>query len=142
MTPRNDSHEKIGSSWSQLPASRQKLKDRKATRRYIEEIDVNCHGQLCVLYLNGALDLIEAIRWCGECPPELGNETRSMIRHGEAIGAAGFILTRRDSGETYCPNPRLISEVSKLRRLSAELDLPLLDYLVFPAGQPVSVGGP
>ena len=128
--------------WSQLPTSRQKLRDRKATRRYVEEMDASSHGQLYVLYLNGALDLIGAMRWLGESAPELGHETGNILKHGEAIGAAGFILARCDPGATYHPDPLIISAVSKLRSLSAELDLPLLDYLVFPAGQPVSVGGP
>jgi len=142
MVSRDDSHSKIESIWSQLPGARQKLRDRKATRRYIEGIDGNCHGQLCVLYVNGALDLIGAMRWCGERKPELGHETRNILAHGQAIGAAGFILARSDPHKTYHPDPAIISAVSKLRRLSAKLDLPLLDYLVFPAGQTVSVGGP
>jgi DNA repair protein RadC len=125
-----------------LPASRQKLRDREATRRYIEEIDGSSHDQLCVLYLNRALDLIGAMRWRGESAPVLSHETSNILRHGKAIGAEGFILARSDPGDTYHPDPLTISAVSKLRRVSAELDLPLLDYLVFSAGQPVSVGGP
>lgn len=128
--------------WSQLPASRQKLRDRNATRRYIEEIDGQCHGQLCALYLNSALDLIGAMRWCGESSPDLGHETANILRHGKAIGAVGFLLARGDPGETYHPDHSIVSAVSRLRRVSTELDLPLLDYLVFPAGQAVSVGGP
>lgn len=128
--------------WSQLPASRQNLGDRKATRQFIEEIDSDRHGQLCVLYLNDALDLIGAMRWCGESTPGLSHETRNILRHGEAIGAAGFVLARCYPAETYHPDPPIISAVSKLRRVSAELDLPMLDYLVFPAGETVSVGGP
>lgn len=142
MVSRDASHSKVDSMWSQLPAARQKLRNRKATRRYIAEIDGSSHGQLCVLYLNGALDLVGAMRWCGKSAPKLGHETANILRHGEAIGAAGFILARCDPSETYHPDPPTISAVSKLRRLSAELDLPLLDYFVFPAGQPVGVGGP
>jgi len=142
MVSRNDSHTTLDSTWSQLPASRQKLRDRKATRRYVEEIDRSSCGQLCVLYLNGALDLIGVMRWCGESAPALGKETRSIVRHGKALGAAGYILARTDLGETYRPDRLTVSAVSKLRRVSAELDLPLMDYLVFPAGQTVSVGGP
>ena len=142
MILRNDSHSKIDSSWSQLPASRERLRNRTAIRRYIERIDGNCLGQQCVLYLNDALDLIGAMRWCDESAPKLAHETGYILRHGEAIGAVGFILARSDPGETHRPDPLTISSVSKLRSLSAELDLPLLDYLVFPAGEPVSVGGP
>jgi len=82
------------------------------------------------------------MRWRGEATPELDRETGNILRHGKAIGAVGFILARSDSGETYHPDPPTISAVSKLRRVSAELDLPLLDYLVFVAGQHISVGGP
>lgn len=142
MVSKSDSHSEIDSTWSQLPASRQKLRDRKAIRRYIEEIDHSSPGQLCVLYVSGALDLIGAMRWCGESAPGLATETRTILRHGEAIGAVGFILARTDPGENYHPDQLTVSAVSKLRRVSAELDLPLLDYLVFPVGQTVSVGGP
>ena len=141
MISRNDSHPEIDSSWSQLPAPHQKLRDRKAIRRYLEEIDSSNHGLLCVLYLNGAQDLIGVMRWCGERTPALGNETRNILKHGETIGAVGFILARTDSGDAYCPDRPTVAAVSKLRRVSAELDLPLLDYLVFPVGQTVSVGG-
>jgi DNA repair protein RadC len=142
MVSRNDSHSEIDSTWSQLPASRQKLRDRKAIRRYIEEIDRSSPGQLCVLYLNGALDLIGAMRWCGESAPALAIETRTILGHGEAIGAVGFILARTDPAENYYPDQLTVSAVSKLRRVSAEFDLPLLDYLVFSVGQTFSVGGP
>lgn len=142
MASRNDSASKSRACWSQLPASRQKLRDRKSTRRYIEEADRSADGQLCVLYLNSALDLVGAMQWCCESPPELGSETGAILRHGKAIGAVGFILARTEPGDHYHPDPRTISAVSNLRRLSAELDLPLLDYLVFPAGEAVSVGGP
>ena len=142
MNSRNDSHSKIDASWSQLPASGQKLRDRKAIRQYIEGIDANCHGQLCVLYVTSALDLIRAMRWCGESAPKLGHETGNILRHGQAIGAAGFILARTDPDENYYPDRLTIAAVSKLRRVSAELDLPLLDYLVFSVGQTFSVGGP
>ena len=127
--------------WSQLPGRRQKLKDREAIRRYLDDID-GAQGQLCVLYLNGALDLVRAMKWCSEGAPSLGDETRNILGQGEAIGAEGFILARREPGEEYHPDRRTVLAVSKLRSLSAELDLPLLDYLVFPVGQAVSVGGP
>lgn len=142
MVSRNDSHWEIDSTWTQLPASRQKLRDRKTTRLYIEEIDRSSPGQLYVLYLNGALDLIGAMRWCGGSAPALSSETRSILGNGKAIGAAGFILARTDPGENFHPDRLTVSAVSKLRRVSAELDLPLLDYLVFSVGQTVSVGGP
>ena len=142
MVSSNDSHWGIDSTWSQQPGTRRKLKDRKATRLYIEEIDRTSRGQLFVLYLNGALDLIGAMRWCGPSAPALGSETRIILRNGKAIGAAGFILARTDPGENYHPDPLTVSAVSKLRRVAAELDLPLLDYLVFSVGQTVSVGGP
>ena len=142
MVSKSDSHSEIDSTWSQLPASRQKLRDRKAIRRYIEEIDRGSPGQLCVLYVNGALDLIGARRWCGESAPALPTETRTILRHGEDIGAVGFILARTDTGENDYPDRLTVEAVSKLRRVSAELDLPLLDYLVFPVGETVSVGGP
>lgn len=142
MVSRDESHLEMDSRWSQLPASRQKLRDRKAIRRYIEEVRRSSDDQLCVLFLDGALDLIGAMRWRGDHAPALAHETRNIFRHGKAIGAVGFILARSEPAETYRPDPPTISAVSKLRRLSAELDLPLLDYLVFPEGQSVSVGGP
>jgi DNA repair protein RadC len=142
MESTHELHSQREANWSQLPARRQKLRDRKATRRYVEEIEGSPHDQLCVLYLNGALDLIGAMRWCSESAPALGNETGNILRHGKAIGAVGFILARRDPSEKYHPDRPTVLAVGKLRRLSAELDLPLLDYLVFPLGQTVSVGGP
>ena len=142
MDSANNLHSERNANWSQLPADRQKLRDRKATRRYVEEMAGSAHGQLCVLYLNGALDLIGAMQWRGDSAPTLGNEIANILRHGKAIGAVGFLLARRDPGENYHPDRPTVLAVSKLRRLSAELDLPLLDYLVFPVGEAVSVGGP
>ena len=142
MDPTPELYPHRPANWSELPARRQKLSDRKATRRYVEEIEGSAHGQLCVLYLNGALELIGAMRWCSESAPALGNETGNILGHGKAIGAVGFILARLDPSETYLPDQPSVLAVSKLRRLSAELDLPLLDYLVFPLGETVSVGGP
>ena len=129
-------------NWSQLPAGRQKLRDRAAIRRYVEEIGSREHDQLCVLYLNRALDLIGAIKWCGESAPALGCETELILSYGKAIGAEGFVLARRDSSEEWQPDRPTVLAVSKLRRLSAELDLPLLDYLVLRVGQTLSIGGP
>jgi DNA repair protein RadC len=142
MVLRNDSHSEIDSAWSQLPVSGQKLRDRKAIRRYVEEIDRSSPGQLCVLYVNVALDLIGAMRWRGESAPALVLETRTILRHGAAIGAAGFMLARTDPDENYYPDRLTVLAVSELRRFSAEFDLPLLDYLVFSVGQTFSVGGP
>lgn len=141
MVLSDDSNPAIG-TWTQLPASRQKLRDRDAVRRWVEQIDLDRHGQLCTLYLNGSLDLVGAMRWCGERAPKLGDEMPTILKHGRLCGAAGFILARTEPAATYRPGPVTISETSKLRRLSAELDLPLLDHLVFSPGSTVSVGGP
>jgi DNA repair protein RadC len=141
MDSRNDLHSGKNPKWSELPAGRQKLGDRGATRRYVEEIDGSADGHLCVLYLDGSLNLIGAMKWCGERAPVLDEQTPDILRRGKEIGAAGFILARRSPGEKYYPDPPTVLATGKLRRVSADLDLPLLDYLVFPLGQVVSIGG-
>lgn len=142
MVSRAKSHSTPDLAWSRLPAARQKLRDRKAIRRYVEEMDAARDGRQMVLYLNGAMDLVGAMEWRGKEAPALGPETKAILSSGQAIGAAGFILARTCLDQFYHPDPFTVSAVSKLRRLSAELDLPLLDYLVFSTGEPVSVGGP
>lgn len=130
------------SNWTQLPATRQKLRDRNSVRCFVQGIEGSAPGQIHVFYLNDSLDVIGAMRWSGKHTPKLADETPGIIGQGKAIGASGYILACADPGESYRPPPPIVSAVSKLRRASAALDLPLLDYLVFAGDRAVSVGGP
>jgi hypothetical protein len=142
MHQKRESHPEVESAWSQLPTNHERIKGRDAVRRYLEGVGDQALGELCVLYLSNALDLLGAARWCGLNAPQLHQESGTIFHHGEVLGAAGFIIARTVHGKVYHPDPRTVSAISKLRRVSAELDIPMLDYLIFTSTQTLSVGGP
>jgi hypothetical protein len=131
--------QQTNTNWSELPITRKALKDREAIRELVEEISGN--DQLCALYLDSELNLIGATRWSGADAPDLGNETSRLLNKCIDFGAVGFILARIDISETYRAGPATLDAIGKLRQVSAEYEMPLLDYLVFPACEAVALGG-
>jgi hypothetical protein len=142
MHQKRESHPEVGSAWSLLPTNHLRIKGREAVRRYLEAVGDQAVGELWVLYVGDALDLLGAARWCGSTAPLLQHESGTIFHHGQVLGAAGFIIARTVPGKVHQPDPTVISVISKLRRVSAELNMPMLDCLIFTSTQTLSVGGP
>jgi hypothetical protein len=127
------------SNWTRLPVTRRTLKGEDAIRQYVEEIGGD--AQLCALYLDADLQLLGATRWSGAAAPDLGKETSRLLNNCIDFRADGFILARTDPGKTYRPGPATLAAIGRLRQIAAEYEMPLLDYLVFPSGETVALGG-
>jgi DNA repair protein RadC len=74
---------------------------------------------------------------------------RQLIGRGLRIGAAGFLLVHNHLSGDPRPSAADVQVTNRLRRLSAELEMPLLDHLIVAGakfarsgGRPARAGSP
>lgn len=65
---------------------------------------------------------------------------RKIIGRGLQIGAAGFLLVHNHPSGNAAPSADDIACTARLRRLSAELDMPLLDHLIVAGDEVRAIG--
>lgn len=123
-------------------ATARRLGGRESVREYVQLHHRNGPDGAIVLFVSDDLDLLEANHHRGRGSPEISRNLMELVRRGRQIGAAGFLIAQVHPGERYNPDPATVAATKALRRDAADLDLPLLDHLVFTDTQTVSIGGP
>jgi DNA repair protein RadC len=113
---------------------------RKAVRAYVESLGEEAHEWLLALYVNGHLELLAvdtvARGDASGCPVPLWK----LIDRGHSLKAQGFILVHNHPSGDSTPSCSDIQVTRKLAYISHELNVPLLDHLVFARGELHEIG--
>ena len=117
-----------------------RLPNRAAVFEYVRSLGDEALEWLCALYVDEGLNLLGvetlSIGDAGQTRVDFGD----IICRGRAHRAAGFILVHNHpSGD---PNPsRADKEITaRLRHVSEQLELPLLDHFIIAGNQMKSIG--
>ena len=88
------------------------------------------HDHLFALYLGENLELL-AVDSVGAGSIEDGEGCLSnILRKGARVGAAGFILVHNQPKGDPIPGQQEMALTRRIRSLSEDLDMPLLDHLI------------
>ena len=117
-----------------------RLAGRAAVLAYVEAWRGDAALADClVLYLTKHLKLLAQYKL--SCAASGPIPTVALIAEGKKLGAAGFLLVEPNARRTRRIDKQLISETSRLRSISHEFDMPLVDYLIICGKEIMSVGG-
>lgn len=116
------------------------VRNQAAVLAYVESLADETHEWLLALFVDAQLHLI-AVDTVGRgsvggCQINFGR----IYCQGRALGAAAFLLVHNHPSGDPTPSPDDLRATKWLRRISTELDLPLLDHLVVARGGMRSVG--
>lgn len=117
------------------------VRGRVAVKAYVATLGREVREWLLALYVDKDLQLlgVDTIARGGisGCPV---NFARILCR-GHAFGAAGFILVHNHPSGDPTPSESDIRTTVRLRHVSVEMDMPLIDHLVVAGDRMLSVGG-
>jgi len=117
------------------------VRGRAQVRAYIESLGREAHEWLLALFVDKGLQLLAVDTvGHGDVSGVHVNFARILCR-GHALNAAGFILVHNHPSGDPRPSRPDILVTDRLRHVSAELELPLLDHLVIAGNEIMSVGG-
>lgn len=115
------------------------VRNRAAVEAYVETLAEETHEWLLALYVDDDLNLLSvhtiAKGSIGGCTVNLGH----IFAQGSARGAAAYILVHNHPSGNATPSPQDVFVTARLARLSAELDMPLLDHFIVASGGVQSV---
>ena len=117
------------------------VRNHAAVHADVESLAEETHEWLLALFVDGELNLL-AVDTVGRgsvggCRIDFGR----IYCSGKALGASAFLLVHNHPSGDPTPSPDDLRATKWLRRMSAELDLPLLDHLVVAKGGMRSIGG-
>lgn len=117
------------------------LRDRSALKRYVASLGSETSEWLLALYVDNDLNLL-AVDTVGRGDiSSVRVNFGSILGRGHALQASGFILVHNHPSGICQPSSDDIRFTSRLRWLSQELDLPLLDHCILAGEELVSIGG-
>ena len=117
------------------------VRGRTQVIAYVESLGREATEWLLALYVDHALQLLAVDTiGRGDVSSVRVNFARILCR-GHALNAAGFILVHNHPSGNPNPSDSDIQITCRLRRASAELEMPLLDHLIIAGDEIVSVGG-
>lgn len=127
-----------------LPASPKpwpwRIRNQEDLRLYIDGLDDEPVEWVLAFFLAKDLRLIAidpAVKGDStSCPVDYAG----LICRGRQLGAAGFLMVHNHPSGRTKPSDIDIRTTQRLRRLSVELDMPLLDHFLFAGGELVRVG--
>jgi DNA repair protein RadC len=108
---------------------------------YVESLGREATEWLLALYVDQSLQLL-AVDTVGRGDVSTVHVSFARILcRGHALNAAGFILVHNHPSGNPKPSKADIQITGRLRRASAELEMPMLDHLIIGGDQIESVGG-
>ena len=116
------------------------VRNREALFEYVRSLSKETHEWLLAFYVDNELNLLatETIAKGGldGVPVDFG----AILCRGRALGAKGFLLVHNHPSGDATPSNTDIALTQRLRRTSAEFELPLLDHFVVAGGDMLQVG--
>ena len=117
------------------------VRGRAQVKDYVETLGQEAQEWLLALYVDKDLQLLAVDTvGRGDVSTVHVNFARILCR-GHALNAAGFILVHNHPSGNPKPSKADIQITGRLRRASAELEMPMLDHLIIGGDQIESVGG-
>jgi len=95
---------------------------------------------LFVLYVDSSFQLKRLCLLCSGAIDEVRFRISDILRIGIEVGAAGFILIHNHPSGDPTPSQTDIRITRRIRHVSEELDLPLLDHVIISEDGVTSVG--
>lgn len=110
------------------------VRDRASVEAYVATLAEASFEWLLALYVDEALNLLSVHAVgkgdVGGCEINLGR----IYLFGKAVGAAAYLLVHNHPSGDPTPSPTDVRATMRLARLSAELDMPLLDHFIVASG--------
>lgn len=117
------------------------VRDRKAVHAYVQTLGEEAREWLLALFVDRALNLL-AVETIGRGDISgVRVNFAAILCRGHALDAAGFILVHNHPSGDPSPSASDIALTNKLRRLAAELDIPLLDHCIVAGDMFANIGG-
>ena len=116
------------------------VRGRTAVKAYVESLGSETREWLLALYVDKELQLLAVDTVSRGDVSSCRVNFRQIIRRGHALNAAGFILVHNHPSGDPTPSKDDIRTTIRLRRVSEEVELPLLDHLIIAGDQMKSVG--
>jgi DNA repair protein RadC len=117
------------------------VRGRAQVKAYVETLGQEAQEWLLALYVDKDLQLL-AVDTVGRGDVSTVHVSFARILcRGHALNAAGFILVHNHPSGNPKPSKADIQITGRLRRASAELEMPMLDHLIIGGDQIESVGG-
>ena len=117
----------------------ERLAGRTAVLSYVETLGGDLMEDCLALYVTDDLRLLASYAVARSSSGAL--PAGELIAEGKRLGAAGFSLVEPESNPGRMLDEGLLAETSRLRSITSELDIPLLDYLVITGDEILSIGG-
>lgn len=113
---------------------------RSLVKEYVESLSDELEEWLLAMFVDASLGLlsVETIGRGDACSVPI--DFRRLIGRGLQIGAEGFLLVHNHPSGDATPSAADLACTARLRRLSAELDMPLLDHLIVAGGEVRAIG--
>lgn len=115
------------------------VRDRAAVKAYVESLKDEAVEWLLALYVDESLNLLSVHAVgkgdVGSCAINLGK----LYLFGKSIGAAAYLLVHNHPSGDPTPSATDVRVTQRLARLSAELDMPLLDHFIVARGGMLTV---
>jgi DNA repair protein RadC len=117
------------------------VRGRHAVKQYVASLSEETHEWLLALFVDRDLNLLAvdtiARGSVSGCPISFAR----ILCRGHALRAAGFILVHNHPSGDANPSSDDIQITRRLRHISVEMDLPLLDHFIIAGDEMHSIGG-
>lgn len=128
----------------QLPAAPRPwhLRDRETVKFYVSSLTDELKEWLLVMFVGENLELLSVETISRGNVSSVEVDFRKILRRGLVINAAGFLLVHNHPSGDARPSEADIAVTCRLRRVSAELEMPLLDHIIVAGNQLRAIGCP
>jgi DNA repair protein RadC len=117
------------------------VRGRAHVKAYVESLGKEAREWLLALYVDKGLQLL-AVDTIGRGDVSgVRVDFARILCRGHALNAAGFILVHNHPSGNPEPSRSDIQITGRLRRASAELEMPLLEHFIVVGDEIASVGG-
>lgn len=117
-----------------------RLHDRSSVVAYVASLSDEVDEWLLAMFVDPHLALLSVETIARGDARSVTINFRHLIGRGLQIGAAGFLLVHNHPSGDPRASAADVAVTSRLRRVSADLDMPLLDHLIIAGGQVRAVG--
>lgn len=117
------------------------LRDKRMLHEYVRSLSDETHEWLLALYVDNALNLLAVDTIARGSVSEVAVDFPTILCRGHAYKAAWFILVHNHPSGDPSPSQSDIRLTARLRYLSHEFDLPLLDHCIVAGGRIETIGG-
>jgi len=118
------------------------LRGRESVRQYVASLGAEAREWLLALYVDESLNLLSVETVARGSVSGIQNiSVAAIVCRCQSVNASGFILVHNHPSGDPRPSETDIRFTNVLRRLSQELNLPLLSHYVIAGDEMMAIGG-